>query len=133
MKRKAFITGMTTLTTIILFSNKSKASGGNDDNNNDDDNDDDNDDEKKVCGKPKELKAKEWKSDEITFEKIKTEFAQKFPLKMVVMNQKGGETEECIVFTIGERRIPGCSINTFLKIIRWPLYLRYIIWSVMEL
>ena len=131
MKRKAFITGMTTLTTITLFSNKSKASGGNDDDDNDDDNDDD--DEKKVCGKPKELKAKEWKSDEITFEKIKTEFAQKFPLKMVVMNQKGGETEECIVFTIGERRIPGCSINTFLKIIRWPLYLRYIIWSVMEL
>ena len=132
MKRKAFITGMTTLTTITLFSNKSKASGGNDDDDNDDDNDDD-DDEKKVCGEPKELKAKEWKSDEITFEKIKTEFAQKFPLKMVVMNQKGGETEECIVFAIGERRIPGCSINTFLNIIKWPLYLRYIIWSVMEL
>ena len=52
---------------------------------------------------------------------------------MVTFEAPDAGDPDYIVIKIGSRKIPACSVNTVLKILKWPLYLRYIIWSVMEL
>ena len=158
-RRKLLETGIITGLVICLFSEKSWASEeegdeycktekndeGNqdeedsqddDDSGEDDDNgkDDDTEKEKKTCPVIKKIKPKEWKADKcLTGERIKNQFGEKFPLKMVTFEAPDAGDPDCMVIEIGSRKIPACSVNTVLKVLKWPLYLRYIIWSVMEL
>ena len=107
-----------------------------DDSGEDDDNgkDDDTKKKKKTCPVIKKIKPKEWKADKcLTGEHIKNQFGEKFPLKMVTFEAPDAGDPDCMVIEIGSRKIPACSVNTVLKVLKWPLYLRYIIWSVMEL
>ena len=158
-RRKLFATGIITGLVICLFSEKSWASeeegddycktekndeGNQDeedsqndeDSGEDDDNgkDDNTEKEKKTCPVIKKIKPKEWKADKcLTGEHIKNQFGEKFPLKMVTFEAPDAGEPDCMVIEIGSRKIPACSVNTVLKVLKWPLYLRYIIWSVMEL
>ena len=101
---------------------------------NDNGKDDDTEKEKKTCPVIKKIKPKEWKADKcLTGEHIKKQFGEKFPLKMVTFEAPDAGDPDCMVIEIGSRKIPACSVNTVLKVLKWPLYLRYIIWSVMEL
>ena len=96
--------------------------------------DDDKKKKKKTCPVIKKIKPKEWKADKcLTGEHIKNQFGEKFPLKMVTFEAPDAGDPDCMVIEIGSRKIPACSVNTVLKVLKWPLYLRYIIWSVMEL
>jgi hypothetical protein len=96
--------------------------------------DDDKKKKKKTCPVIKKIKPKEWKADKcLTVTHIKNQFGEKFPLKMVTFEAPDAGDPDCMVIEIGSRKIPACSVNTVLKILKWPLYLRYIIWSVMEL
>ena len=96
--------------------------------------DDDKKKKKKICPVIKKIKPKEWKADKcLTGEHIKNQFGEKFPLKMVTFEAPDAGDPDCMVIKIGSRKIPACSVNTVLKVLKWPLYLRYIIWSVMEL
>ena len=152
-RRKLLETGIITGLVICLFSEKSWASeeegddycktekndeGNQDeeDSGEDDDNGKDNDNKKKkkTCPVIKKIKPKEWKADKcLTGEHIKNQFGEKFPLKMVTFEAPDAGDPDCMVIEIGSRKIPACSVNTVLKVLKWPLYLRYIIWSVMEL
>ena len=107
-----------------------------DDSGEDDDNgkDDDKKKEKKTCPVIKKINPKEWRADKcITGKHIKNQFREKFPLKMVTFEAPDAGDPDCMVIEVGSRKIPACSVNTVLKVLKWPLYLRYIIWSVMEL
>ena len=158
-RRKLLETGIITGLVICLFSEKSWASEeegddycktekndeGNqdeedsqDDEESEDDEDSGEDDDKKkkkkICPVIKKIKPKEWKADKcLTGKHIKNQFGEKFPLKMVTFEAPDAGDPDCMVIEIGSRKIPACSVNTVLKVLKWPLYLRYIIWSVMEL
>ena len=109
-------------------------SGDDDSENDNSEDDDDTEKEKKTCPVIKKIKPKEWKADKcLTGEHIKNQFGEKFPLKMVTFEAPDAGDPDCMVIEIGSRKIPACSVNTVLKVLKWPLYLRYIIWSVMEL
>ena len=96
--------------------------------------DDDKKKKKKTCPVIKKINPKEWRADKcITRKHIKNQFREKFPLKMVTFEAPDAGDPDCMVIEIGSRKIPACSVNTVLKVLKWPLYLRYIIWSVMEL
>ena len=109
-------------------------SGDDNSENNNSEDDDNTEKEKKTCPVIKKIKPKEWKADKcLTGEHIKKQFGEKFPLKMVTFEAPDAGDPDCMVIEIGSRKIPACSVNTVLKVLKWPLYLRYIIWSVMEL
>ena len=86
-----------------------------------------------ICGVIQKVQAKTW-SEVPTAKILMDRFGNKFPIAMVkIRKNPKGEKDECPIIKFGDRSIPACSIIMFLKVIKWPLYLKYIIWCIMEL
>lgn len=87
-----------------------------------------------VCGAILPIEPQEFDSDRIDYEFLKDSFSNKFPLDLVSLPPPSGNSEDdCPVFSIMDRNIPICTINALLAAIKWPLIIRYIIWSVFSL
>lgn len=84
-----------------------------------------------TCGTIQGLEPKEFISDNVNFEYLKTNFSNRWPLDMVIVEPSTGDgSMDCPVFNLLGRSMPACVIVMVVKMAKWPMIIRYIIWSI---